>query len=247
METLIAHVTAAPGLALAVVVISFAASVVQFGLGMGFGLMAAPLLALIDPMLVPAPTLFIGLLTSALGAWREREAIRWSEVGTALVGRFAGVGLALVVLAVIATRDAFSLNFGVLIALAVLMSIAGRRMPFNSRNLVGMATLSGLMATITSVGAPPLAVIYQDRPPAEARPTLAAFFAVGCVISLAALYASGWAASRDFFMALLMLPGVAAGAMVAGRIGSRFDRRYRPLLLVIAALAAVVLIARGLA
>ncbi|MCB2109645.1 MAG: sulfite exporter TauE/SafE family protein [Defluviimonas sp.] len=245
MDALLAHVSATPGLALAVLTIAFAASVVQFGLGMGFGLMAAPLLAVIDPMLVPAPALFIGLVTSAWGAWAERAAIRWNEVGTALVGRLAGVGVAMVGLSLLPSRDAFSLIFGLFIAAALLLSLSGRRLGFTPANLIAMATLSGLMATFTSVGAPPLAIIYQDRPARDARPTLAAFFAIGCAISLAGLHLTGWAGPRDAALALLMLPGVFVGRVVAGRIGGRFDRRYRPLLLVIAAMAATVLILRG--
>ena len=246
MEALVDHVTAAPGLSLAVMLIAFAASVVQFGLGMGFGLMAAPTLALLDPALVPASTLFIGLSTSTYGAWKERDGIVWAEVWTGAIGRIVGVVASVAVLSVIATRETFSLVFGLLIGMAVLLSVAGRRIAFNRKSLLGMSALSGLMATITSVGAPPMALIYQDRSPAEARPTLAAFFAVGCVISLGALFASGWATIRDFHLALLMVPGVICGAIVARFVGSGFDRRYRPLLLGVAGAAALMLIWRGL-
>lgn len=74
-------------LALPLTGIVFAAAVVQFGLGFGFGMVAAPLLALIDPAMVPAPVLMIGLVTSAMAAWRERAAIAWGEVWTATLGR----------------------------------------------------------------------------------------------------------------------------------------------------------------
>lgn len=247
MEALLAHVTSSPALAALVLVIVFAASVVQFGLGMGFGLTAAPLLALIDPMLVPAPALFIGLLTSAWGAWRERAAVRWDEVVPAAFGRLLGVALSAAILSLAITRETFSLIFGSFVGLAVLLSVAGWRLAFTRRNLVAMATVSGLMGTITSVGAPPLAIVYQGRTAQEARPTLAAFFAIGCAISLAGLFATGWATGRDAGLALLMLPGVLAGALVARRIGTRLDRRYRPLLLSVAGLASALLILRGLA
>lgn len=246
METLFAHVTTSPAVAALVVLVAFAASVVQFGLGMGFGLMAAPLLALIDPMLVPAPTLFIGLLTSSLGAWRERDAVRWDEIAPAVCGRIVGVALAAAALSFSMTRDAFALTFGLFVGMAVVLSVTGWRLAFTRRNLVAMATLSGLMGTITSVGAPPLAIVYQDRPAQQACPTLAAFFAIGCAISLAGLYATSWATWRDAALAMLMLPGVLAGAFAARLIGARFDRRYRPLLLAVASIASAFLILRGL-
>ncbi|OYX42253.1 MAG: hypothetical protein B7Z02_12560 [Rhodobacterales bacterium 32-67-9] len=247
MQGFLAHVTASPALAALVLVIVFAASLVQFGLGMGFGLTAAPLLALIDPMLVPVPALFIGFLTSSWGAWRERGAIRWAEVVPAAFGRLVGVALAAAVLSVAITREAFSLVFGIFVGLAVLLSVTGWRLDFSRRNLVAMAVVSGVMGTITSVGAPPLAIVYQARPAREARPTLAAFFAIGCAISLAGLFATGWATGRDAGLALMMLPGVVAGAVVARRIGTRLDSRYRPLLLTVAGLASALLILRGVA
>ncbi len=66
-----------PWLMLAVFLIVLAASVVQAGLGMGFGLTAAPLLALIDPHLVPVPTLILGMVTAGMGAWRQHVSINW--------------------------------------------------------------------------------------------------------------------------------------------------------------------------
>ncbi len=103
------------------------------------------------------------------------------------------------------------------------------------------------MATITSVGAPPLALIYQDRPPGEARPTLSAFFALGCLLALAGLAVSGHAGLRDVALAALMLPPMLAGIAIARRLRGRFDRRYRPALLAMAGMAAVLLVLRGIA
>ncbi|MCF8485411.1 MAG: sulfite exporter TauE/SafE family protein [Rhodobacteraceae bacterium] len=246
MDWLFSHVMNDPwqaGLVFAIVVF---ASVVQFGLGMGFGLTASPLLALIDPVLVPGATLMIGMMTSGWGAWRERGDIHWPEVGTASLGRFVGVAMATVVLAGLASRESFSLIFGAMIGAAVLLSVLGLRLRFTRTNLIAMALLSGLMGTITSVGAPPLAILYQDRAASAARPTLAAFFSIGCAMSLAGVYISGWAGWRDFGLAALMVPAMILGALIARKLAGRFDRRYRPLLLAIAGTAAAILILRAI-
>ncbi|MFP1630487.1 TSUP family transporter [Zhengella sp. ZM62] len=246
MHDAFAHVAAAPWVAAAVVLIATVAAVVQFGLGMGFGLTAAPLLALIDPELVPVSTLYLGFAASAWTAFDERRAIVWPEVWTAAIGRLAGVLVATAVLVWISDRKAFSLVFGLMVGLAVILSVAGWRLRFGRASLLSMAAVSGLMGTITSVGAPPLAIVYQDRPAAQARPTLAAFFAIGCVLSLAALYLSGWAGLRDLALALIMVPGMLAGWIIARLLAGRFDRRYRPALLAVAGIAAVILVIRGL-
>jgi uncharacterized protein len=239
-------ILSSPGLLVAVFAIVIVAAVIQAGLGMGFGQMAAPLLALIDPQLVPASVLFLGMVTSLMGALREREAIRWNEVGVGMIGRLAGVVAGTAILASLTDRRVFVLVFGLLIGCAVLLSAAGWRLTLNRYTLLLMSAISGVMATITSVGAPPMALIYQDRAAREARPTLAAFFAIGCAMSLTGLYLSGWAGWRDLELALLMAPPMFLGTFGARRMGARFDKRFRPALLIIAAMASAMLIYRGL-
>lgn len=245
MESVVAALPS-PWLIAAVFVIIVAAAVVQAGLGMGFGLLAAPLLALIAPDLVPVPTLWMGFLTSFLAAWSDRTGVVWSEVWFGSVGRLVGVVLAVAVLAVISSGPAFPFVFGVMVGLAVLFTLSGWQLAFNKTSLFSMATVSGLMGTITSVGAPPMALIYQTRPASVARPTVAAFFAVGVAISLAGLYVAGLAGMRDLLLAGLMVPPMILGTQIGRRVRSRFDRRYQPYLLAVSGGAAVILILRGL-
>ena len=231
----------------AVALVVVAGAIVQSGLGMGFGLMAAPLLALIDPSLVPAPALFISLVTGLVVACRERAGIVWPEVGIGAFGRLIGVVAGTVLLARIGDGKMFQLVFGLLIGLAVVLSAGGWRLAFSWRSLNAMGVVSGLMGTITSVGAPPLAIIYQDRDPRTARPTLAAFFAAGCALSLLGLAVAGLTGWRDLMLGVLMLPPMIVGFLLAGLFRGRFDRGYRPALLAIAGFAALGLIWRGLA
>ncbi|MEM6666286.1 MAG: sulfite exporter TauE/SafE family protein, partial [Pseudomonadota bacterium] len=93
----------------------------------------------------------------------------------------------------------------------------------------------------------PLALIYQDRDPRHARPTLSAFFAIGCIVSFGGLVIAGWAGVDDLVRAAIMAPAMVAGILVARRMGGRFDKRFRPMLLTMAGLAAMILIGRGLA
>ncbi len=223
-----------------------AGSLVQVGLGLGFGLTVAPLLALIDPVLVPAPTLYLGMLTAAWGAFAERRAIIWREAGMAAFGRAVGVVAGIAVLASVSSEAGFELVFGGLVLLAVLLTASGWQLAFNSRSLLSMSWISGLMGTITSVGAPPLALIYRNRDPATARPTLAAFFSLGCLASLIGLYAAGEAGWRDAFLAALMLPPLVVGIAVSRLLRSGFDRWYRSLLLAVSGGAGLLLMLRGL-
>lgn len=236
----------APWMFAAVAVIVTLGSVVQSGLGMGFGLMVAPLLALLDPALVPAPTLFLGMFTAAWGAYRDRRFIRWNEVAIGSAGRFTGVACGLLLLLIVSGEAGFSLLFGIMVLAAVALSVAGRAIPFTRVSLAAMGLVSGTMGTITSVGAPPLALIYHGREPAASRASLAAFFAVGCAGSLIGLYAAGWAGMRDLFLAVAMVPPMLAGLWLSRFFQIRFARWYRPWLLSIAGMAGLLLVLRGL-
>lgn len=239
------HIFASVWVALAIAFIVFSGSVVQAGLGMGFGLTVAPVLALIDPVLVPVPALFMGTATAIWGAVGERANIVWKEVGIGMAGRASGILIGTFVLLQMTSRSTFSLVFGIIIMFAVGLSLAGWRLPLTIRNLMAMGFVSGFTGVITSVGAPPLALIYQHRPATETRATLATFFAIGGMASLSVLYVSGWANLSHLWIALFMVPPAFVGTVIGRRVRGRFDKRYRHFLLGIAALASVLLIIRG--
>ncbi|MCG6856906.1 MAG: sulfite exporter TauE/SafE family protein [Salaquimonas sp.] len=235
-----------PMLAAVLAVVIFLAAIIQVTLGMGFGMMAAPLAALIDPSLVPAPVMIAGMVTACWTAWRERRDIIWREVNYGFIGRFVGIFVAILVLSSLIGNKSFLLVFGALTGLAVILSASGWRMRFNMPNLIAMSLLSGFMGTITSVGAPPLAVLYAGQPPQTSRATLSAFFAFGALVSLAAQFGTGLAGKAELIHGAMMLAPMLAGIAVAARIKSQFDRRYRLALLVVAGMASVMLILRGL-
>lgn len=230
----------------AVVLIVFAGSVVQAGLGMGFGLTVAPILALLDPVLVPVSALFLGTATSISGALVERASIVWREVTICLSGRVLGIFAGLYILVGLTSLATFSLVFGTIILFAVLLSIAGWNLALNPRNLFAMGSVSGFTGVITSVGAPPLALIYQHQPAAQTRATLATFFAMGGMMSLVVLYSIGLANLTHFWAALIMAPPAILGTWLGRRLKGGFDKRYRVFLLAIAVLASLMLIYRGL-
>ncbi len=235
-----------PATFLAICLIVALAATVQTGIGMGFGLTAGPLLALIDPALVPGPSLILSGVTSILAAWSERGAIRWGEVGGGVTGRFLGLILALAILSRVTDERGFMLFFGLLVVFAVILSVSGLRIAFTRANLIAVSTVSGVMAAITSVGAPPLALIYQHAQSSQARPTLATIFAFGSFIALAGLWAFGHSGPHDVALALAISPAMMVGMVIGRRTRGRFDRRFRLILLGVSGIAGLLLIARGL-
>lgn len=230
---------------LAYAVIAFA-TVVQYRAGVGFGLMAAPLLALFAPALVPVPIIILTLLTAGTAMLSVRGGIDWREVSWSVSGRFLGSLVGAAILVRLTDEKQFMLVFGALIALAVAMSLAGFRFRFSNRLLLVMGSISGLTATITSVGGPPMAIAYQDQTAEHARPNMSAFFAIGCVVILVVLQVNGLIRRADIVHAAVLAPGLALGVLLAPFFKGLIDRNFRKILLAISGASAILLIVRGL-
>jgi len=245
MSELLAALPAWPVLAVASVIV-LAASAMQAVLGMGFGLAASPLLLLLEPAFVPSAAILIGMTSSGLGASREWSRIQWGDVGFATVGRVAGVLVALWLLSRLSDTGQFKLVFGLLVGLAVVLSTMGWSLPYRRMPLVAMAWISGCMGTITGVGAPPLAYIYQQVDPAIARPTLAAFFCLGCAASALGLAVIGWLGGLELMLALFIVPAMIAGTLLGRRFTISSTALYRKALLCFAAAASFILVIQGI-
>ena len=159
-------------------VVVMVGATLQGSVGFGFGMLAAPLLVLVDPGFVPAPLLCAALVLTILVAHRERHAIDFRGIGWALCGRIPGTVLGAATMAV-ADPKTTSLLVGGFVLVAV--AIVGYRIRLQRTRpvLVGAGTLSGFMGTTTSIGGPPLAVLYHDAAGAELRGTMSGFFVVG--------------------------------------------------------------------
>ena len=69
-------------------------SILQGSVGFGMGLLASPILMLVDPRFVPAPILLSTMVLTALLTYRERHAIDLAGLRWALAGRIVGTTVA---------------------------------------------------------------------------------------------------------------------------------------------------------
>ncbi|RWR29285.1 sulfite exporter TauE/SafE family protein [Sinirhodobacter populi] len=233
-----------PGLAAIVTVIL--AGAIQGSTGFGFNMLSAPLLAIIDPAFVPGAVVTVSTLVCVGGALTERRAIDWRDLRHALSGRLVAALLATFAIGLMTPR-AFSLVFGIAVLLGVVLSLAGLRFACTPRNLFGAGLISGFMGTLTSIGAPPMAMVYQDADPARMRATLNAFFVVGGGISLVALWTGGHYGAHDVALAAVLLPFALVGLLLSGW-GRRLVHRGRvkKIVLTVSAVSAAVLLWRAL-
>ncbi|MTI19127.1 sulfite exporter TauE/SafE family protein [Rhodobacteraceae bacterium RKSG542] len=218
----------------------------QASIGMGLGMIAAPVLAVLDPTMVPGTMLVLSAFMGIAAAKRESVAIVWKEYSIGVLGRLTGTVIAGLILVQITSIQTFSLLFGVVTAVAVLLSLAGFGVRFSSLSLGIFATISGVMATITSVGAPPMAIAYQGQPVAHARPNMNAIFGTGSVLSLFGTAASGWLGFEHLISAAVLFPALYCGFALAGVVKKYTDQRFRYIALGFAFASAMLLIYRGI-
>lgn len=221
-------------------------ALVQGSIGFGMALVAAPLLALIDPILVPGPTIAVGLVVSGLVALRDRDAMDFAALKSAVPGLLVGSMVAATMLTFIAA-DRIGVTLGTLVLVAVLLSLVGLHVPPTPRNLFYASMLAGFMNTTASIPGPPLALVYQRASGPRLRATLAPLFISSGLISLAMLTAFGRFGRVELALALLLVPGILAGLALSAYTSRRVDQgSVRYAVLIVAAAAGVAAILKDL-
>ncbi len=225
----------------------FVGALVQGVVGLGVGLVFAPIAATLVPELMPVLPLWLGLATASSSLLTERHGIDWHVIRWAMPARVAGTagGIWLVLQF---TPSQIGIAVAVMVLLAVALSVRSVTVPVNRGTLVGAGLAGGVAGTATSIAGPPIALLLQHRKPSEVRPTLAVFFTVGAAVSLVGLAATGAAPPAAFGIGILLTPFVFAGLYAGARVRERVSReRFRYAVLVVCALSALVLLAKSLA
>ncbi len=224
----------------------FLAATLQATTGVGFAMVAVPLLALISLAWVPAPMLICNLALSATIMRRSRAALVPAEgpplVAGLVLGTLAGAGL----LAVF-PREGMGALIGAIILAAVLASLAVPPLRITGGRLFTGALLGGGTGVIAAMHGPPLILLYQREAPEKVRATMAGVFLFGCVLALGSLWMTGLLGSGDLWRGLALLPGVGfgflAGRTLAGRLSGP---AVRWAMLAVSGVAGAALLARSL-
>jgi uncharacterized protein len=214
----------------------------QGSVGYGMGLLATPVLVLIEPRMIPGPFLLAALALTVLMASRERQSLDSRGVGWLVAGLIPGTLLGVWALTRLPQRT-FSIVFGMAILLAVLMSASGLRLPLRRSVLGAAGFVGGVMSILAGMSGPPAALVLQDEAPQRLRATLSAFFIANSLISIAMLIPAGRFGVYEVELAGVQLPGILLGYLVSSHLARRLGQRsLRPVILGLSALTAMVVI-----
>jgi uncharacterized protein len=213
--------------------------------GYGIGTLAAPLVFLISPALVPGVMIVNAVLLNLLMLVRNRASLTFRPVRYAIGGNIIGTVLAGFTLTLL-TEQGFALAFGALILLAVALSVIGYRPHLSDRNSLVAGGASGYMGTITAVGGPPMGLIYQNEAGSRVRANLSAFFLFGSCASIVVLAPAGYIGAVEMTLVAMTFPGVLIGFWLSGYVVNRLPfGAFRPIVLSVAALAGFAALLRG--
>jgi uncharacterized membrane protein YfcA len=221
-------------------------ALVQGSTSMGFAITAAPILMIINPGFVPVPTLMSGFTLSIYLMIRERKSIIFKGLGFSIFGRILGAILATYIIVLI-SQTYFSLVFGGLILMAVLLSLIKGNWEINQPKLFFAGFLSGIMGTLASIGSPPMGLLYQHQKAKVIRGTLSAYFTLGTLISILSLSFVGKLTIVEFKLYLWMFPAFTLGFWLSRYVTKYLDRGYtRWAILAISSLSALFVIGKTL-
>jgi uncharacterized membrane protein YfcA len=218
---------------------------VQAVVGLGIGLVTAPVVALVAPSLVPVLPLWLALLISGLNLADEHEHIDWRSTAWSLPARVPGTVVGAWLVASF-TESQIGVALALMVLLAVALTIRTVDVPLNPTSLAVAGFVAGATGTATSVGGPPIALLYQRGVPEVVRATLSVFVFVGVIVSLSGLALTGSLHREPSLLALVLSPTVVVGYVVGRRTRRLVEgEAFRRGVLVVCTLSAVALLVQS--
>jgi hypothetical protein len=219
---------------------------VQSGVGFGVGVVAAPIVTLLDPSVMPGATLVAATALPVLILAKEFGHTDWRGVSWALAGRVAGTAAGVWVVAAISVR-ALGLVVASMVLAVIALSCLHLVVPKNRWTLLAAGAVSGTTGTATSIGGPPIGLVYQREDGPTIRATLSLYFAVGNLLALGALALAGHLPAGAVHMGLILTPCALAGFAIASGLRRFLDRGHIGVaVLIVAAASAIILIGHSL-
>jgi uncharacterized membrane protein YfcA len=221
-------------------------AIVQSSVGLGLGLVAAPIVALLFPSLMPGSMLVAACVLPLFTLTREVRHADLTGLGWAFGGRLVGTPLGVWVVAAVPAR-VLGMAVGGMVLAAVGATAWSGRVPRNRGTLAAAGVIAGATGTATSIGGPPLALLYQREAGPKVRATLAVFFTIGALLSLVTLGAVDQLPMDQVIAGLALTPFVLVGFVLAGPVRRFLDAgRLRTGILVVTSASAMALIVRSL-
>lgn len=217
----------------------FVGCTIQASVGFGMALIAAPIIVMVAPEWIPYIMAIMAMTVSISTAWDQRRDIEWRKMTSPLLTRIPGTIVGTWLLTIMSVAF-LQIAIAVMVLLTVFSSLWLK--PFQSTNTsLGIAGfLSGITGTTTSIGGPPMALVMQHSEGATTRANLSIFFVYSCIISIIGYEIAGLMTAATWAVGISLTPMALLGFWAGKHLQKYVDNRFRPILLTICSLSAMI-------
>ncbi|PKF61002.1 permease [Psychromonas sp. psych-6C06] len=211
----------------------FTGAFIQSATGFGLAVVASPLLIMLSPEYIPGPIIVVGFFLALINTIKYRGTISIGGLKHAVIGRIPGSVVGGMLLFYIDTAQ-LSLLLGIVVLLAVFISLLPIKLQPTRHRLLFAGFLSGFLGTSSGIGGPPMALLLQHQQANFIRANLAAFFLISCTMSLMVQIPIGYMSIKHLLLALPLLPAAYLGYRFAQLFMDRISQkvvRYTSLIL----------------
>ncbi|PKF61545.1 permease [Psychromonas sp. psych-6C06] len=223
-------------------ILIFFGSFIQTVTGFGMAVIAGPILIVIAPQYLPGPIILVGLFLALINVLKYKESVCLTKQKFSFLGLIPGTIVGALLLYIVDVAQ-LSMFIGVVVLVAVLLSLLPIKIQETPKRLTIAGFLSAFFGTSSGIGGPPMALLMQHQKSSLIRANLAAFFVVSSVLSLLMLIPVGYMSLQHVYLSLPLLPASYLGYRVAiiaiNKIPEKMIRTLSLILCLIAGLCAV--------
>ena len=190
-------------------------AITQSAIGIGFGIPAC-FLVLLEPTMVPSCIVLMGTFLAFSNAFLSLKDIITEDLAYSFSGRVVGTLISIPLITLTIGTKSFLIIFGVLLLITVFLSAKKWNVIATKKNVTIAGVCSGFMGTLTGVGGPPMAIVYQNSLSKNVVATLNMFFGIGALFSVLILIYIDLINLREVMRCLLLTPGILVG-IILGR------------------------------
>lgn len=211
----------------------------QAAIGFGMALIAAPIIVMVKPEWIPYIMAIMAMTVSLTTCWDQRNDIQWRTMLSPMLARIPGTLVGTWLLVVMSLTH-LQIAVAIMVIISVIVTLYLKPFPATNLNLGIAGFVSGITGTTTSIGGPPIALVMQHSAGPTARANLSAFFVYSCIISIASYQFADLMPLSTWLAGLSLTPMAFLGFWAGKKLQKHVDNRFRPILLIMCTLSALV-------
>lgn len=209
-------------------------AIAQGSIGIGFALIAGPVLMSIDGSFAPGPMIVASQVISVRHAVVEREALDRGTMRNLLFGLPVGLIAGIVTLEMMSDR-VLAILVGGLAAFAAAILLMGVQLTRTQNTDVVGGAMCAFASVTAALPGPPLVLCLNNVRPAAMRATVSSYVLVVAAIGFVSLLLTGNFGGDEVELTLWLLPGIFGGLFLSRWVRPYLERSwFRPLVLVMA-------------